>query len=37
MWAIDDTKHKENGEVQPALLVFVGGGVLREWKQRSDF
>jgi hypothetical protein len=28
---------KEDSSMQPALLVFVGGGVYRYWKNRPDF
>lgn len=29
--AYDDTKSNEDGKVQPALIVFVGGAVYRHW------
>lgn len=34
--AYDDTKTNEKGEIQPALIVFVGGHLHRYWKQRED-
>lgn len=29
--SFDDSRTKENGEVQPALVVFVVGAMDREW------
>lgn len=34
--AFDDCKTNDKGEVQPALLVFLGGNMHRYWKQRED-
>ena len=29
--AYDDCRTKSNGEIQPAILVFINGSVDREW------
>ena len=29
--SFDDTRAKENGEVQPGIVVFAAGGIDREW------
>jgi hypothetical protein len=36
MTAFDDTKVNENGETQPALIVFLGGNQYRFWKQKDN-
>jgi hypothetical protein len=37
MNVFDDSKINNKGQLQPALIVFVGGGVYRYWKDRVDF
>jgi len=37
MNGFDDSRINENGELQPALAIFIGGGVLRYWMNREDF
>ena len=32
----DDTRTKENGEMQPGIVIFVAGGVDREWTQDRE-
>lgn len=34
--AYDDSRPKGNGEVQPALVVFVNGAVARYWGQKEN-
>ena len=37
MNGFDDSRTNHKGEIQPALIVFVGGGIYRYWKSREDF
>lgn len=37
MNCFDGSKLNEKGELQPALVVFVGGAAYRYWKERKDF
>ena len=37
MNVFDNTHHNQQGEEQPALTVFIGGGVYKYWKDRPDF
>lgn len=37
MNVFDDTRTNSEGKVQPALIVFIGGAIYREWKNRPDF
>lgn len=34
MTVYDDTRTSSEGKVQPALVVFLGGGVYNYWKKR---
>lgn len=33
----EDTRTKENGEEQPALVVFTNGAVARHWRDKKEF
>jgi hypothetical protein len=37
MNVFDDTRINLKGKVQPALAVFVGGGVYKYWKDKDNF
>ena len=37
MNVFDDTRSNSEGKFQPALAVFIGGGVYKFWKGREDF
>jgi hypothetical protein len=37
MNVFDDTRVNAEGKEQPALVVFVGGGVYKYWKDRPNF
>ena len=37
MNAFDDSRVNKDGVLQPALTVFLGGGVYRYWKEKADF
>lgn len=34
--AYDETRTKENGEIQPAIVVFINGSVDREWSHNRQ-
>lgn len=34
--AYDDSRVKENGELQPAIVVFLNGAVDREWSRNRE-
>jgi hypothetical protein len=36
MNAFDDSRTNHKGELQPAMVVFIGGGIYRYWKGRED-
>lgn len=37
MNVFDDTKQLQDGKVQPALIVFIGGAVYRYWRDEPNF
>jgi hypothetical protein len=37
MNGFDDSRINHEGKLQPALIVFVGGALLRTWSTREDF
>jgi hypothetical protein len=36
MNCFDDSRTNSKGELQPAMVVFIGGGIYRYWKNRDD-
>ena len=36
MNCFDDSRTNSKGELQPAMVVFIGGGIYRYWKNRND-
>lgn len=34
MNCFDDSRINQKGELQPAIIVFIGGGIYRYWKNR---
>lgn len=37
MNGFDDSRINNKGELQPAMVIFIGGGIYRFWKNREDF
>jgi hypothetical protein len=36
MNGFDDSRTNHKGELQPAMIVFIGGAIYRYWKHRDD-